>query len=240
MTAPIWKQLSSGRAIDLARPNLSAIDIWADLAAPLSGIARFDAHADDNKLVSAAAVPTYSVAQHCVVGAEALLAETSNITLALAFLMHDAHEAFFGDFTTPAAKMLEAAMAVLLGRHIGPEALVILRKALAGRGPVSVAIEGCKATLDRELRKLCGLPETLPRHIEDAVKEMDIRMLDTERRQILGDVLTEPYDAIWPPEVLAARAVRTRGELRPWTRSRAAAEWYRRFEQWRIQPAKAA
>lgn len=240
MTTPIWLMTSSGRAVDLAKPNLSAIDIWADLAMPLAGIARFVAHADDNKLVESLPHNAYSVAQHQVVGADALLEETDDVTLALAFLMHDAHEFAFGDFTTPAAKMLEATMALLLARHIGPEALVALRKSLSGRGPVSVAIDGCKRTLDRELRKLCGLPEVLPPHIEAAVKEMDARMLDTERRQILGPVLTEPYDAIWPAAVLAARPVRIRGELRPWTRNRAAAEWYRRFEAWRIAPAKAA
>lgn len=239
MTKPIWKQISSGRAIDLRNPDLSAIDIWADLAMPLAGIARYDAHGEDNRLTADVPHPIFSAAQHQVIGADALLAETSNVTLALAFLVHDAHEAFLGDITTPAAGMLEAALAVVLTRAVGAETLAAIRAAL-GSGPLAVAITGAKRTLDRELRKLCGLPNDLPEAVEKAVKEMDARMLDTERRQILGPTLTEPFDAIWPPAVLAARPVRLRGKLCPWSRNRAAAEWYRRFEAWRIDRAVAA
>lgn len=236
---PIWKQLSSGRAVDLAAPDLSAIDVWADLAMPLAGLARFDAHGEDNRLGATVPHPIYSVAQHCVVGADALLAETSSVTIALAFLMHDAHEVLLGDITTPAAWMLEAALACVLTRAIGADTLAAIRAAL-GAGPLSVAITGAKRTLDRELRKLCGLPPDLPAVIAAAVKDMDLRMLDVERRLILGEMLVEPFDAIWSPAVRAARPVRLRGDLRPWTRGRAATEWFRRFEAWSIRREAAA
>lgn len=236
MTKPVWIRLSSGRAIDLTNPDLSAIDIWADLAMTLSGIVRFGGHAEDNRQAANVPHPIYSVAQHCVVGADALLEETSSPTAALAFLVHDAHEALLGDIASPVSAALDVALGALLTRMVGEDTLRSIRAAL-GAGPLAIAIRGTKRTLDREIHKLCGLPDVLPDHIARAVKEMDVRMLDTEQRQILGPTLTEPFDQVWPPEVLAARPVRLRGELKPWPRGRAAAEWYRRFEAWRIQRA---
>ena len=90
-----WKQSRSGLAIDLVQPDLSKIDLRVDVAIPLSLINRFDGHA------SVSAWHGYSVAQHCCLGASAILHETGGDTdAALHFLLHDAHEVFSGDITT--------------------------------------------------------------------------------------------------------------------------------------------
>ena len=70
---------------------------------------------------------------------------------------------------------------------------------------------------------------------------MDLRMLDAERRHLLGDP-QPPHraDAIWPAAVLAARPVRTHGALTPWPEKRCADEWMALWDAWRIRAAVAA
>jgi hypothetical protein len=234
MTA--WMQTSTGWAIDLDAPNLARLDIAADVAASLAGSARFNAHREGNR---DGAGPIYSVAQHCCVGADAVLDETGSVTTALAFLLHDAHEALIGDLTTPTAEALETALATVLRFVFGLDAPARVRAAI-GRDPLAAAIDGLKNRLDHHLHPLAGLPHPLPEAMRKVVQEMDVRMLDLERRQILGETRSHPAARVWPPAVLAARPVRLRGRLRPWPTKRAAAEWLRRFEAWSIRPVAEA
>lgn len=232
MTA--WMQTGRGRPIDLSAPDLSGVDVAAEIAWPLAGTARFNAHQESNG--PASRDPVYSVAQHCVVGADAVFDETRSVAAALAFLVHDAHEALIGDITTPTAQVIEEHVGVALDHVFGLGAEAKVRSAF-GRGLVAVALAGLKAKIDCRVHRLAGLPLVLPPHILEIVGAMDRRMLDVERRQILGPTRGAPGDAIWPESVRRAEAVRIRGRLRPWPRHKAASEWLERWERWRIRPA---
>lgn len=62
-----------------------------DIAWSLAKICRFNGHC----------FSFYSVAQHCIVGSEVVERETGDEDLALAFLLHDASEAYLGDLIRP-------------------------------------------------------------------------------------------------------------------------------------------
>lgn len=222
-------QSSTGLAIDLAEPDLSMIDIEKDIAGPLSRLVRFGGHRVE---VPVEALPhPYTVAQHCVVGADALFEETGDVVAALAFLLHDAHEALIGDLTTPAALALEhwAEVAMLIAG--GPEFARATRSAL-GTGVVRAGLDGLKTSLDTQIHRLAGLPHPLPAPIARAVREMDERMLDLERRLILGQRLRNAtVDELWGA-VAKAKPVRIRGGLTPWTQRQARTEWMRRWTMW--------
>lgn len=225
-------QSSTGLAINLAEPDLSMIDIEKDIAGPLSRLARFGGHRVE---VPGEALPhPYTVAQHCVVGADALLEETGDVVAALAFLLHDAHEALIGDITTPVkdalAHYVDVALRVVYGTDRDQA------HAALGTSLFEAALAEFKRSIDRRIHRLVGLPETLPQGLAETVKTMDLRMLDLERRQILGPTTSAPYDDIWCRTVRKAAPVRIRGRLTPWPRKKAAAEWMRRFDAWRIRP----
>lgn len=81
--------------IDLLNPKESDVNICF-IAQALSRIPRFNGLTGD--------YGTYSVAQHCVIGADAMYKATGDKELVLSFLLHDAHEAFLGDITRPVQK----------------------------------------------------------------------------------------------------------------------------------------
>lgn len=222
-------QSSTGLAIDLAEPDLSMIDIEKDIAGPLSRLVRFGGHRVE--VGGEALQHPYTVAQHCVVGADALLEETGDVVTALAFLAHDAHEALIGDLTTPAALALEHWTEAAMRIAGGPEFARAVRSAL-GTGVVRAGLDGLKTSLDTQVHRLAGLPHLLPAPIARAVKEMDMRMLDLERRLILGQRLRNAtVDELWGA-VAKAKPVRIRGGLIPWTQRQARAEWMRRWSMW--------
>lgn len=227
-----WMQTTSGRAIDLLAIDLSRIDVATDVAGPLAAIARFAGQGRPPGPSDRVGGPI-SVAQHCVLGADALLDETGSATIALAFLLHDAHEAFLGDVTTPTVRALEAHLARVLEHAFGWTAPETVRAAI-GNDPLRLAIDGLKAALDAKIHALAGLPARLPPPIAEAVVEMDRRMLDAERRMRLGRVIDPIGAAIWPTAVTDCRPVRLRGPITPWPRKRAANEWMTRFEDWRL------
>jgi len=75
----------TGRHVDLLWPELADIHI-DDIAWSLAGINRFNAHTSR----------LYTVAEHCLLGAELSLPQHK-----LEFLLHDAPEAYLGDVTGP-------------------------------------------------------------------------------------------------------------------------------------------
>jgi uncharacterized protein len=139
-----WMQTRDGHAIDLLEPDLSEVTI-EELAHALSRINRFCGH---TRTISG-----YSVACHSV-------AVSMHLPPAYALwgLMHDAHEAFLGDITSPVKMALRA-----LG---GGEAFDKLESKLV------VAV-----------RRRWELHGPMPRE----VKVADLEALATERRDLLGE-----------------------------------------------------
>ena len=201
MTTP-FVQACSGRAVDLIDPLPSQIH-FGDIAEGLAKIARF-----------AGATPAgpYSVAQHCVIGADILLERTKDPRLALAFLLHDAHEAYIGDITSPAKRALV---------HLGGQLY-----GAGGAAAVEAALARLAGQLDHVIYVAAGFGWPLDGETTRAVHAMDRAMLALERRDLLnpshrpwdaGDVAKPPY---------------TRGRIAalPWPA--AAEEWTRRLTRW--------
>ena len=199
--------LARGRPFDLRAPDVEALDIRRDIAEPLARIARFGGHMDE----AAGDCRIWSVGQHCVVGAKALLAETFDPVAALGFLVHDAHEAVLGDLTNP---FVAALAAELVAGERSSALDTALRRALAR----------LKRRFDLAfLARAFGWPAGtgLPRRQADLVAEMDRRMLAAEARQILGADLAHQ---MWG-DLDRARPVNTHGALKPWPIKRVADEW---------------
>lgn len=68
-----WMATSSGKVFDLLDPSPDAVDFTLDVAPALARIPRFCGHLRVSLLHPLEPEPGYSVAQHCVLGAEALL-----------------------------------------------------------------------------------------------------------------------------------------------------------------------
>ncbi len=173
MTTP-WLQTHSGRAFPLVDPEPDDVR-WPDVVFALAHINRYTGH-----------VGCYSVAQHsCLVG-EQLPKEWK-----LYGLLHDAHEAFVGDISTPLKKTL---------------------KLIYG-----ISLWGVTDSVDRSIYLAAGLMHPVPETIRDAVKIADERALITERRDLMREpprswgehyenVLPLPEKIVrWTPEQAVAR-----------------------------------
>lgn len=208
MSAPAyWIQTSRSAALALFAPAPEHIDLLGEVPEVLARLPRFGGH-----------VPSggWSVAQHLTVGAEAILAETGSLALARAFALHDVHEYVIGDITTPVAQALEertgAALAALWpGEATRPDI------ARLGRRAFRAGLRAQKADLDAAIHAAAGLQWPLDPDTAAAVHMWDIRMLRTERDQLLGP---PPYP--WADEIETAAPVRLRGRLTPWPWPRAA------------------
>lgn len=88
-------QNSLGRRIDLCDPQVADMDMQ-DIAHALSLICRFGGHVKH----------FYSVAEHSLLVADLLEEQGHPSNVVLAGLLHDAHEAFIGDVTTPVKAVL--------------------------------------------------------------------------------------------------------------------------------------
>jgi len=198
----VWKQTATGIAFDLLRPTPGMVDFEVDVPESLARIARFDGHVRAG---------VYSVAQHSVLGADALKRETGRDDIAAAFLLHDVHEAFMGDIATPVARALE---------NIAAESHNIL-------GPVCVreAIRTLKQRLDVVVHAAAGVAYPLADDINEAVKLMDMRMLETERIHLM-----RPAPFPWGYERL--KPVRIVGRIRVWPWPDAADEFRERLTRY--------
>jgi len=97
MSAP-WVQTVSGRAWDLLDPH--PLDVcWEDIAHSLARIFRFNGHTLRRREVS--------VAMHSLNVAAHLAQAGASAHTQLHGLLHDAHEAFIGDITTPVMDAFE-------------------------------------------------------------------------------------------------------------------------------------
>ena len=88
MTSPFWIQTFTGRAFDLSSPQPEQVCI-EDIAHALANCCRYAGHSRWH----------YSVAQHSLLVAEIVAA--TDPELALTALLHDAAEAYIGDWSSP-------------------------------------------------------------------------------------------------------------------------------------------
>lgn len=202
-----WLQTRSGRAFDLLRPEPHMVDFEADVAVALGRIPRFTGHTRD---------AAYSVAQHCVIGADVLLCETGDIALAIAFLLHDAHEAFVGDIATPIVDALSVHLTIDDDGH----------EREVSAPWVKAQIAAMKARIDRAIYRAAGVPWPLPPQVRRTVKLMDRRLLRAERDWLLG-----PSPRPWGADIDNAPPVEFSVHF-VWSADRSADAWLQRLRQW--------
>lgn len=208
-----WVQTASGRALTLGAPvPPGLLDIRRDIAIPLANTGRFANQLPDGAL--------YSVAQHCSIGADCLYAQTFDPAAALAFLLHDAHEAILGDITTPVMMALQGAADEWATRILVPHPdLGGMKRRLTD-------------PIDEALHAAAGLPWPLPPSLRDLVHLTDRRLLMAERNHLLA-----PPPRKWGAlERLEPLALKHR--IKPMPPAKAAEQWLQRHDQWRAALAE--
>lgn len=195
-----WMQTLSGRAITMAKPDVRDIDPVLDLPEMLARIPRFNG-----------AVPggNYSVAQHSCLIADAILEDGGDVDTAAVGLLHDGHEYIWGDWTSPAQ-----------------EGLAEIEAELFGDSRFAGVVREAKARADQVIFRACGVPWPPSLQQMRTVKIYDVRMLATERRQLLS-----PCGKRWSAVVEKAEPIRMRGGITPWSIARAADEFRNRLAQ---------
>jgi hypothetical protein len=147
-----WAQTFSGRIFPLIDPCIGDV-YWPDIICGLAHENRYSGQAR-----------TYSVAQHSIVVADQLPPKWR-----LYGLLHDAHEAYIGDITTPVSHALQ-----MLGDG-----------ARDGLGRIGKAIRDLKAGIDFAVYSAANLPWPIPVQIENAIHLADVRAMMTERRDLM-------------------------------------------------------
>lgn len=154
---------ADGSLMDLAAPMAEEVCFWV-IAARLSRIARFNGTPHGG----------YSVAQHSVMGAQAILNEGGDELIAALFLLHDGHESFVGDKTRPVQSLERTAI-----RMAGGE------EAAAAYDLVHRAI---RDGWDWAIYTAAGLPPPAAwsKRMRTTVAAMDERMLHAEAVALFG------------------------------------------------------
>ncbi|PZU83961.1 MAG: hypothetical protein DI527_23430 [Chelatococcus sp.] len=202
-----WLQTCSNgpqdRAFDLLAPGWRDVDFEVGMPEALARITRYTGHVRAG---------VYSVAQHSVLGADALWHDTRDRRAAACFLLHDGHEYVLGDKATPIA---EAEIAT--AEQIQPGAGAIMREVQ----------RLMKARADLAIYSAAGLgADGCPLEYRRLVKLYDLRMLAAETRQLLG-----PKPRPWPilDGVEPARMI---GRITVWPWHRAADEFRDRLRRY--------
>lgn len=179
--------LSNGRGVDLLGPNASDIDFEV-VAEHL---------AKENRYNGATPNCVYSVAEHSVRGARAILAATGDETLAAYFLIHDAPEAFLKDDTTPKKR----AIGVIAFEAFGVLAATITQ-----------AFDLLTDRFDVAIHEAAGLPWPPTPEMQANIKHWDLKMFVTEWRDLMGN---QPHPN-WAPyaDVVPLEAIIS--PWRPW------------------------
>jgi uncharacterized protein len=158
----------NGTCMDLLAPALTDIDFdW--MARRLSRINRFNGDG-------------MSVAQHSVMGAQALLNEGESRQIVTYFLLHDGHEFALGDIATPVQKAIALS--------VRPAAM----------GPLfKNAFDDLKEKWDGVIYAAAGLmpPTSWTNAEQHVVKAMDLRMMCAEAIDLFGTQARHylPFDA---------------------------------------------
>lgn len=158
---------ADGGLLDLAAPSPEMID-FAEMSARLARIARFTGAGQDGGRGF-----SVSVAQHCVMGAQALMNEGESRFTAALFLLHDAHEYAIGDLATPVVRLIEETM-----DDREPGTAFLFR----------VALTRIKAAWDEAIYGAAHLPPPAAWTARDTrvIGAMDQRMMAAEAEALFG------------------------------------------------------
>lgn len=197
-----------GTLMDLMAVQPDEVD-FAEMANCLSKIPRFNGRYR---------VPGYSVAQHCVMGADALYSECGDALLAGYFLLHDGHEYLSGDVTRPMVAAIEMELASSGNFAIAGE---------GSRSPLRDAINRIKHRFDQAIFAAAGLRpvESMPAYHRQ-VRAMDERMLVAECRFLYGAKSRIDFAQNDLP------APRITGSLKPWGPAKAEEAFCDRLERY--------
>lgn len=189
---PVWSFASDGSVIDIADPRPEVV-CFLEMANVLSKIARFDGRNPG---------PAFSVAQHSVMGSEAVINEGGTPEDALLFLLHDGHEYIVGDQSTPSRDLYASACAELYGE-----------------GRMVDAVAACKAAWDEAIYFAAGLPgpEAWTKRQATLVKSMDERMCRAEAIALFGQRASSRFPRSKPPNLASI--------IKPWAPMKAEEEF---------------
>lgn len=150
-----------GSLMDLAHPEACEID-FNEVAFGLAKINRFTGTYPG---------VGYSDAQHCVMGAQALLREGEDELTAALFLLHDAHEYKLGDDSRPKQDLVAAML-----DDFSPKSAEAYRSVVAS----------AKAGWDSAIYAAAGLPapSAWTKKQAHAVERMDVRMAAAEAESL--------------------------------------------------------
>lgn len=163
MSAQTILTLSNGKGVDLLNVAASDID-FAAIAEHLAKEKRFNGATPDVE---------YSVAQHCSIGSDAILHAGGTDLEAAYFLLHDAHEAFVKDLTTP----LKRALDDISQEYYKTEPKTVFN-----------AFQILEAHVDIAIHQAAGLPWPMPEQTQAIVKLIDKVMFVTEWRDLMHDI----------------------------------------------------
>jgi 5'-deoxynucleotidase YfbR-like HD superfamily hydrolase len=189
----------SGREIDLVNPSPADVS-FEDIAHHLAHNCRF----------GGAVRETYTVAQHCVLGAR-LCSQVAKPY----FIAHDAHEAFAGDDTTPKKRAFPLVIHEMLGGRAEADQLVMFKMMVRN------AFDEFEKRHMKAVHEAAGLAWPVPRDIEREVKFVDRVMLLTEWRALMPGDVPEAY------RTLDGEAIEPRDmTIIPWRFDQAKSEFF--------------
>lgn len=194
-----------GTLMDLAAPLASDI-VWPEIAAGLSKLARWNGRPKG---------PAFSVAQHCVMGADAMIAETGDAIAAAYFLLHDAHEALIGDIPRPTVALIE--------HHAGR------------RCGIHLALQVARAEIDAAVFEAARIIPLAHAPQRDLVAAMDERMARAEALALFGRTVAD--NRFGRADLPAPKLT---GAIRPWGAMKAEEAWLDRLGRWlgiEVRPA---
>lgn len=191
-----------GSLMDLAHPEPCEVD-FNEVAFGLAKINRFTGTYPG---------VGYSDAQHCVMGAQALLREGEDELAAALFLLHDAHEYKLGDDSRPKQDLVVAML-----DDFSPKA------AEAYRSVVTAA----KAGWDSAIYAAAGLPapDVWTKKQAHAIERMDVRMAAAEAESLFGSAARKKYPLSRYPAPL------TVGAIIPWAPAKAELAFLEMFDR---------
>ncbi|QHJ77666.1 MAG: hypothetical protein [Bacteriophage sp.] len=176
--------------IDLLNPKESDVD-FAFIAQALSRIPRF------NGLTGH--YGTYSVAQHCVIGADAIHVATKDKELALRFLLHDAHEAFLSDIPRPVQKCFGSDFSEQLEALKSKWDEVIYRK--FGLKPPSLSDKKDPIHVMDDLMLAYEFQRFFPQHLKQwPDNEIIISPIEKFNEPIVADTIRGGLEEAWAEE----------------------------------------